>query len=244
MTTDPEDNFRGWHYAKAGDYHRNLDPNWSYTPTFLRKMTIVRRFLELLPKSAAILDAGCGEGVLVEDMRKLGSDIYGIDLNYQSKHVTRGDVLAMPFENERFDVILLLDVFEHLAFEKQPAALREIYRVLKPGGHFVASIPNLAHWNSRHSLFFHGKLDRSDVENNHVGERPLNENRRLIWDAGYELERVVGITLTVPWLYRGLICRQPARWRWLHDRCEPLARLRPSLAMLNVFFCRKPASVR
>lgn len=240
MSTEPEETYRGWHYAEAGDYHRNLDPNWSYTPTFLRKMSVVTQFLQQLPKTAAILDAGCGEGVLVEDMRKQGADIYGLDLNYQSKYVARGDVLAMPFEDARFDAVLLLDVFEHLAFENQRKALKEIRRVLKPGGHFVASIPNLAHWNSRHSLFFHGKLDRSDIETNHVGERPMHENLHLLGEAGYEVQRLVGITLTVPWVYRSLICRQPARWRWLHDRCEPLARLRPSLAMLNIFFCRKP----
>jgi hypothetical protein len=38
-------NFRGWEYARKGDCHRNLDPNWSYTLTYLRKMQHARRFL-------------------------------------------------------------------------------------------------------------------------------------------------------------------------------------------------------
>jgi len=56
--------FRGWEYARKGDYHRNLDPNWSYTPTYLRKMHHIRRFLSGLPKEVPILDVGCAEGAL------------------------------------------------------------------------------------------------------------------------------------------------------------------------------------
>ncbi len=230
---------RDWEYARSGDYHRNLDPNWSYTPTYLQKMAILKRFLQQLPNKAAILDAGCGEGVLVEEMRGLGFDIRGIDLNYESTIVTRGNILDMPFGRESFDVVLLLDVFEHLSFEDQPKALREVMRVLRPAGQLIASIPNLAHWNSRHSMLFRGTLDRTDIETNHVGERPMGENLKLLKKAGFKVGRVVGVTLTVPWLYRQVICKRAARWRWLHDACEPLARMFPNLAMLNIFFCQK-----
>ncbi len=54
-------NFRGWEYARKGDYHRNLDPNWSYTPTYLRKMQHIRRFLSGLPKEACILMRAVGK---------------------------------------------------------------------------------------------------------------------------------------------------------------------------------------
>ena len=232
-------NFRGWEYARKGDYHRNLDPNWSYTPTYLRKMHHIRRFLSGLPKEARILDAGCGEGVLSEEFLKKGYRIEGIDLNYASKYVTQGDILDMTnlYEDEHFDAVLLLDVFEHLAFADQPVALKEIKRVLRPGGHFLVSIPNLAHWNSRFQFAFHGNLDRSDIELNHIGERPMKENIKLLSDAGFKTERIVGITLTVPFLYRRVICRRPARFRWLHDLLEYFAV--PSLSMLNLFWCRK-----
>lgn len=59
--------FRGWEYAKHGDYHQNLDPNWSFTLTYLKKMAFVRRFIKESPTDTRILDAGCGEGVLVEE---------------------------------------------------------------------------------------------------------------------------------------------------------------------------------
>ena len=73
----------------------------------------------------------------------------------------------------------------------------------------------------------------------------MRENARLIEEAGFTVSQVVGVTLTVPWLYRQVICKRATRWRWLHDACEPIARMAPSLAMLDVFFCQKPqTSVR
>lgn len=237
MTEEQKPGHRGWEYAKKGDYHRNLDPNWSYTPTYLAKMGFVRSFLETLPRQARILDAGCGEGVLVEEFRSQGLPIEGLDLNYESDYVRRGNILDLPYEAGSFEIILLLDVFEHLAFSDQPQALKEIRRVLATGGRLLASIPNLAHWNSRVRLFLFGDLDRTDIEINHPGERPYAENRRLLEKAGFEIVGIKGVTLTVPYIYRQVICRRPAKWCWLHDLLEPLAV--NSLAMINIFECRK-----
>jgi SAM-dependent methyltransferase len=237
---DNTSGYRGWIYKTSGDYHRNLDPNWSYTPTYLRKMALVRRkirFWRAVRPSVRILDAGCGEGVIVEEFRAQGFQIEGLDLNYESEYVRLGSVLDMPYEDETFDAVLLLDVFEHLAYADQTVALAEIHRVLRMGGRLIASIPNLAHLNSRFRLAFCGQLDRTDIITNHIGERPFAENRRLLQEAGFQVEEIKGVTLTVPFLYRSVICRRPVWFRWLHDLMEPLAI--PSLAMLNVFVCRK-----
>jgi 2-polyprenyl-3-methyl-5-hydroxy-6-metoxy-1,4-benzoquinol methylase len=237
MNEDKAPAHRGWEYADKGDYHRNLDPNWSYTPTYLRKMAFVRGQIQKLGRGARILDAGCGEGVLVEEFQNQGFQIEGLDLNYESELVKRGSILEMPYETARFDAVLLLDVFEHLGFAEQPIALLEICRVLKDGGRLIASIPNLAHLNSRFYFTFFGQLDRTDIELNHVGERPFRENKKLLLDAGLHIEKIEGVTLTVPFLYRQIICRKPSWFRWLHDLMEPLAL--PALAMLNIFVCRK-----
>jgi 2-polyprenyl-3-methyl-5-hydroxy-6-metoxy-1,4-benzoquinol methylase len=233
--------FRGWLYSEIGEYHRNLNPSWSYTPTYLRKMVWVRRFLQSLPHDAAVLDAGCGEGVLVEEYRQKGWNIQGLDLNYESEAVRLGDVRHMPYADACWDVVLFLDTLEHLTFEDQPTALSEIYRVLKPGGSLVMSVPNLAHLNSRVRFFMRGHLDRTDIETNHVGERPMWEYEQLLRTGGFHILKRVGVTLTLPWVYRGAICKHPARFRWVHDALEPLARLLPSLAMVTIFVCQIPA---
>jgi len=198
-------------------------------------MAFVRRKIQELGRDARILDAGCGEGVLVEEFRAQGFQIEGLDLNYESEYVQRGSVLAIPHKDATFDVVLFLDVFEHLAYADQPIALAEIRRVLRGGGRLIASIPNLAHLNARFQLALFGRLDRTDIETNHVGERPFAENRRLLQEAGFQIEEIKGVTLTVPFLYRRIICRRPARFRWLHDLLEPFALA--SLAMIDIFVC-------
>ena len=136
---------RGWVYAKKGDYHRNLDPNWSYAPTYLIKMDLVRKVIETLPEDARILDAGCGEGVLVEEYSRKGRRFEGLDLNYESQFVDQG------------------------------TALKELIRILKPEGHLITSIPNIAHLNSRFRLMFKGNLDRADSELDHPGKDPITK---------------------------------------------------------------------
>ena len=79
---------RSGEYAARGDYHRALDPSWEYYPTYLAKMRAVRRYLDALPKSARVLDAGCGEGVIVEEYADRLA-ITGVDANYASDHFTK-----------------------------------------------------------------------------------------------------------------------------------------------------------
>ena len=237
MNQGQSTDFRAWEYAHAGDYHRNLDPNWSYTPTYLRKMAFVRAFVTSLPRSTKFIDIACGEGVLVEDFRKEGWNIEGLDLNYESEYVRQGDVRAMPYDDGSFDVVVFLDAFEHLAFVDQPKALADVRRILRPGGILVMSAPNLAHLNSRVRMLLKGGLDRTDIEINHVGERPIWEYEELLKQAGFTLEQKIGVTLTVPYIYRSLICKHAAKLRWLHDALEPVAKAFPSLAMVTIFVC-------
>lgn len=228
--------FRGWKYAKKGDYHKNLDPDWSYTPTYLKKMHHVRKFLDSLPKGTKILDAGCGEGVLVEEYLDKGYTIQGIDLNYESKIVIKRNILDMPFEDKSFDVVLLLDVFEHLLFSDQPKVIKEIQRVLSRGGYLLASIPNLAHLDSRMMFSMSGNFQRTDCEENHPGERPIRENVKLLQEGGFEIKKIIGITLTIPIIYNRIICRKPSWFLWLHNLLDFFAT--PSLAMLNIYICK------
>ncbi len=231
--------YRNWEYANLGDYHRNLDLNWSYAPTYLQKVKLVYEFINSLPKNNKILDVGCGEGVFVEDFSKQGRNIKGLDFNYESEFVQRGDVRKIPYDDCSLDAVLFLDALEHLAFIDQPTALSEIYRILKPEGILFLSVPNLAHLNSRYSLLFQGKLDRTDAVIDHVGERPFWENKQIIQETGFKIINIQGVTLTLPIIYRKLICKKAKKLRWLHDLFEPLARIMPSLAMLTFFVCKK-----
>jgi ubiquinone/menaquinone biosynthesis C-methylase UbiE len=231
--------YRGWQYETAGDYHRNLDLNWSYAPTYLQKMAIVRKFLESQPPEVSILDVACGEGVLVEEFRSKGRNIQGIDLNYESEFVKKGNVCSLPYPDASMNTVLFLDALEHLTFVDQSKALREIYRVLHPQGTLFLTVPNLAHFNSRIQFLFRGRLDRTDAETDHLGERPIWENLQLLEQHQFKIVEYSGLTFTLPIIYSRLIRRNPAKFRWLHDALEPFARSLPSLAMFNYFICHK-----
>ncbi len=236
--------YKGWEYARLGDYHKNLDPNWLYTPTYLQKVKQVHKFIKALPRNTQILDVACGEGVFVEEFAAQGWNIKGIDLNYESQYVQRGDVRKLPFGEATIDALLFLDALEHLQFSDQPKALNEIFRVLKPEGKLLLSVPNLAHLNSRFRFLLRGQLDRTDNELDHVGERPIWENKQLIEQANFRVLSYTGVTFTLPIVYRKIICRKPARFRWLHDALEPMSRLFPASAMLTFFTCEKPHTSR
>jgi len=113
--------------------------------------------LELTP-GMKILDAGCGAGRhLCEAFRYPGIEVVGIDMNGEdlakahallslmerakggSWLVIKGDITQLPFRDESFDAVICSEVLEHIP--DNVTAIREMVRVLKPGGHLAVSVP-------------------------------------------------------------------------------------------------------
>jgi SAM-dependent methyltransferase len=226
-------------YAARGDYHRTLDPSWDYYPTYIAKLDAVRRYLNALPRASRVLDAGCGEGVLVEEYADR-LDIAGVDANYSSACVTQGSVTELPFPGDSFDRALCLDVLEHLAYEEQPRALAELFRVLRPGGEVLVSVPNLAHLQSRIHFLLRGRLIRTASEYKHPGDRPAGEYMQLGRRAGFSLVGRRGIFPTVPILTH-LVRRHPRTLAPLHRALTRLLPI-PGWCFLNLLIFRKPRS--
>ena len=229
------DTLRGGEYAARGDYHRAPDPSWDYYPTYLAKLDAVRRFLDGLPRETRVLDAGCGEGVLVDEYAGR-LDIVGIDANYSSPRVSQGSLTALPCANASFDRALCLDVLEHLSFEDQPRAVAELSRVLKPGGILLASVPNLAHLQSRVQFLLRGRLIRTASDVKHPGDRPAGEYIRLAERAGFTLVERRGIFPTVPVLTH-FIRKHPKALAPLHALTALLPV--PGWCFLNLLTFRK-----
>jgi len=112
--------------------------------------TIIPFFLRHLPKDGRILEAGCGLGRIIIYLSKRGYNIEGIELNEsavgrikdfdKNLNVIAGDILKMPYEDNSFDAAISLGVIEH--FEEGPQkALKEMYRILKPGGISFITVP-------------------------------------------------------------------------------------------------------
>jgi len=108
---------------------------------------LVQRFWKPQANPALILDLGCGTGGSFSLLRNWGA-VVGLDnsqiaLGFARKRgmnaLVLGDAQSLPFGENRFDLVAVLDVLEHLDDDCQ--ALREIWRVLKPGGAVVFTVP-------------------------------------------------------------------------------------------------------
>lgn len=125
--------------------HQAEDRHWWYRG---RRKVLERVIDDLrLPARARILDAGCGSGRNMVELARHGT-VTGIELSEPSVALARergtgevvaGSVLEMPFEAGSFDLAASLDVIEHL--EDDLAALRELRRVVAPGGSLLVTVP-------------------------------------------------------------------------------------------------------
>lgn len=228
---------RGGEYAARGDYHRTLDPSWEFYPTYIAKLKAVRSWLDALPEGTRVLDAGCGEGVLVDEYASR-LHIEGIDPNYSSARVRSGSLTDLPYGTGTFDRALCLDVLEHLSFDEQPRALSELHRVLRPGGELLVSVPNLAHLQSRIHFLLLGRLIRTASEHKHPGDRPAADYIDLAGRAGFALAERRGIFPTIPIVTR-FIRRHPQRLLPLHRWLSRLLPV-PGWCLLNLLTFRKP----
>jgi len=224
-------------YSVKGDYHKSIDKNWRYYPVFFFKMKQIEAFFNSIPKTYKILDLGCGEGYLVERYRQLGYNIIGLDLNYSSDVVKKGDIRHTPFEDGEFDTILCLDVLEHLNFSDQDPALKEIHRILKKNGIALLSLPNLAHFISRMTFLFTGTLVRTSSIDRHPGDRPINEFIQMINQNDFYLVKRVGIFPTL-FLSSILTWYFPHRVIWLHSIINTIFAY-PNWCFLNLVYCKK-----
>jgi ubiquinone/menaquinone biosynthesis C-methylase UbiE len=183
-----------------------------------------------------VLDAGCGEGVLVDEFAGHLA-ITGVDANYASAHVTTGSLLALPFADGGFPRALCLDVLEHLSYEDQPRALAELHRVLAPGGELLVSVPNLAHLQSRVQFLLRGRLIRTASEIKHPGDRPVFEYLQLARRAGFALVQRRGIFPTIP-IVTHLVRKHPQALAPLHRALTALLPI-PGWCFLNLLTFRK-----
>jgi SAM-dependent methyltransferase len=224
-------------YAERGDYHRDLDPNWEFYPTYTAKVRAVAAYLRALPPATRVLDAGCGEGVFVDAFAD-SLDIIGVDANYASGRVTEGSLTALPFDPASFDRALCLDVLEHLVFDDQRRALAELFRVIAPGGELFVSVPNLAHLQSRLHFLLRGRLIRTASDAKHPGDRPVLEYVALAERAGFRLRRRRGIFPTIP-IVTHWIRRHPRRLAPLHRALTALFPI-PGWCFLNLLTFTRP----
>lgn len=115
----------------------------------ISKRNVVARMLDafLRNEKPQILDIGCGAGKTMDMLSRFGT-IWGLDKSKTAlsfckrrggfKHLILGEAADTRFQDNFFDVITMLDVLEHT---EENATLREIKRILKPGGIMIITVP-------------------------------------------------------------------------------------------------------
>ena len=194
-----------------------------------------RRFITPLIRQATrgltnprILDCGCGTGANLELLGRFGI-AYGFDLTESGlrfgrqagrRRLARADAAAVPFPSAAFDLVTSFDVLYGLPEAIEKAAVSEMYRLLRPGGHLVVNVAAMGLLRGDHSV-----LGR---EIRRYSRRGL---RRLLTAAGFEIVRLTytNAVLFVPMV----VVRSAQRMRGLRSEQDALTDMTVPAAPLN-----------
>lgn len=148
-----------------------------------------------------LLEVGCGTGNVLQALEKNlpQTQIFGIDLFHEGLSFARRRVkssliqadLASPPVKSTFDLVGLFDVLEHI--KEDTSALRQIFRLVKPGGSLLLTVPA----DPRLWSYF-------DLASHHVRRYTADELREKVTEAGFDVEFLSPyITITHPFLWLG-----------------------------------------
>jgi SAM-dependent methyltransferase len=148
------------------EYLKMYDLETSYW-WFLGKQSLVKDQIGRLPlqgfREVRLLDIGAGTGIIMKVLERFGK-VCGVELSLEAirflkrrnlESLVRSDANeALPFRNEAFSVVTCLDVLEHL--DKDFDLIQEMFRICKPGGYVILTIPAFqAFWSAHDKVLHH-----------------------------------------------------------------------------------------
>jgi 2-polyprenyl-3-methyl-5-hydroxy-6-metoxy-1,4-benzoquinol methylase len=172
---------------KAESYdiiYSSEDAHWWYKVRREMVRDILSEYTGKKDRPLRILDIGCGTGLLMRDLGQFGT-VQGIDssplaIEYCKKrgltNVSLASATSLPFDSNSFDVVVILDVLEHL--EDDGAGCRELARVLDTGGIAIITTPAFMFlWSG------------TDVLGQHYRRYTRNEIRNKVSAAHMKIQR-------------------------------------------------------
>ncbi len=151
----------------------------------------IKPLLRFAKDGDTILDVGCGNGRLYQLFRDLSIQLTGSDISsglieiakktYTDATFEVSDMRSLPFDDNAFDIAYSIAAVHHLPRAGQQETLREVARVLKPGGLFVMTNWNfLGRWTQKRiekGRYFIGDTPDHIIANFISGDKKTNEAR-------------------------------------------------------------------
>lgn len=128
-------------------------------PNFWRVKIIKKPFNVVIPflkSKISLLDVGSGNRQVEKKLKSFCPDIIykSMDIDRERFH----DYYSLEGINEKFDIILLFEVIEHLEFKEAVTILKQIKKLLLPGGRLILTTPNVYHpnryWEYSHKVSY------------------------------------------------------------------------------------------
>jgi ubiquinone/menaquinone biosynthesis C-methylase UbiE len=114
-----------------------------------------------------VLEVACGRGGFVSGLARAGAHVTGCDFSFSALRVAstkldeagrsewaavvQGDAQSLPFADAAFDLVVSCETIEHLPDVR--SAMREMYRVTRPGGKLFLTTPNYANFTGMYELY-------------------------------------------------------------------------------------------
>jgi 2-polyprenyl-3-methyl-5-hydroxy-6-metoxy-1,4-benzoquinol methylase len=189
-----------------------------------------------IPAGANCLDLGCGDGRTSGVwLTRNGRKYTGVDVSEEGVGLARSigldartieDAASLPFDSGTFDVVICIEVLEHL-FTPHLAA-KECARVVKPSGILLATTPNVAYWRRRLDMALFGRWhpdgDHLSVEqpwrDPHIRFFNPGALRRMLYQAGFRSVRIGGHEGSLIGDIPGVRCLRRLEPRSLYQQLE------------------------
>lgn len=185
-------------YAPTVSYEDAADPY--YIEQAPQRIANAHRLLSLVPSGGRLLEIGCACGFLLVAARERGFSVRGVEMSAWASQYARatygldvhtGTLEAAAVPAESVDVVVMADVIEHL-FDP-PATMREIRRILAPGGRVLLLTPDVGSVTARLAgPRWWGLLD------DHYFYFSRQTLRRLLEQEGFTVERIRALGRVFP----------------------------------------------
>lgn len=159
---------------------------------------VLGHLVRTVNKNDALLDLACGTGAWLSRLRREGfTDLFGVDGSSESYAFDRSIFKCLDFDHpytekldRRFDVITAIEIIEHV--ENPTGFLRDARKLIKPGGYFFVTTPNVECIQGRLRFLLNGKLrtfeDDGTGDPTHISPLLSSLLPRLTEKAGWKIQ--------------------------------------------------------